>query len=159
MGDLQPVDGGCGGVYAIVNTATGDFYIGGSLNMYQRWLQHTSKLKNGYHHCPALQDAYNHHGESAFTCTVITYLPDDADFYAHEQYYSDLLHPLYNTYQRFWPYDAASMPQVDVAALRTRIVSGPYDFPRWTRRYPLAQGVTALRHQLRQQQQQGVWKK
>lgn len=132
-----PANDGCDGVYAIVNVATGEFYIGSAYNMWQRWIQHRSQLKCGTHCNERLQAAYEHNGAGTFRCVVVTYLPVHADLCAHEQYYVDLLAPQYNMKTRFHAYDPSVMPPVDVEALRRRIIYGPHEAPRWTRKTPL----------------------
>ena len=47
------------GCYKIVNKETGEMYIGETVNMFARFLQHISMLYNGTHHCAALQEAFN----------------------------------------------------------------------------------------------------
>ena len=54
------------GVYAIVHVKSRKFYIGSSINVEKRLIQHRSKLNRGKHHCRHLQSAWNKHGGGAF---------------------------------------------------------------------------------------------
>jgi group I intron endonuclease len=54
------------GVYAIVHKASRRFYIGSSINVEKRLIQHRSKLNRTKHHCHHLQSAWNKYGEDAF---------------------------------------------------------------------------------------------
>lgn len=54
------------GVYAIVHVASRKFYIGSSVNVEKRLIQHKSKLNRKKHHCQHLQNAWVKHGENEF---------------------------------------------------------------------------------------------
>lgn len=54
------------GVYKLVNTATGQCYVGQSQRCKKRIKEHFRLLRWGRHTNPHLQHAYNKHGEAAF---------------------------------------------------------------------------------------------
>lgn len=84
------------GVYAIENTLTGERYIGSSLNIPQRWLQHRADLQKGSHSSSFLQEAWNRDGADAFTWIVLEYTKDIAELESIEQCYIDSWQPAYN---------------------------------------------------------------
>jgi hypothetical protein len=53
-------------IYAITHLDTRTRYIRMSLQLERRWNAHRRKLRNGTHHCVALQRAWNAHGETTF---------------------------------------------------------------------------------------------
>lgn len=59
------------GVYKILNTKTGKFYIGSSKDINKRFKDHIRKLKNCVHHSAKLQNSCNKHGVSSPTCTFV----------------------------------------------------------------------------------------
>ena len=60
------------GVYAITNTINGKVYIGSTVNLDRRCKAHIRMLRAGTHHSPKLQAAWNKHGESVFTFTILS---------------------------------------------------------------------------------------
>lgn len=62
------------GIYAIVNTVNGKRYIGSSIDIPQRWMQHRKLLRRGKHHSAHLQSAWNKYGEHAFQFVVVEYV-------------------------------------------------------------------------------------
>jgi GIY-YIG catalytic domain len=58
------------GVYVIVNTVTGEEYIGQSANMEQRWREHATALRARAGN-RVLQKAWDAYGESAFTFAIL----------------------------------------------------------------------------------------
>lgn len=69
------------GIYKIVNTVTGQCYVGQSQNVKKRLKEHFRLLRGGKHTNPHLQNSYNKYGAAAFygaleiECTN----PDDLD--------------------------------------------------------------------------------
>lgn len=55
------------GLYKITNTATGDCYIGSSVNVDKRIYMHKWHLRRGKHHSARMQRAWNKYGENLFT--------------------------------------------------------------------------------------------
>ena len=52
------------GIYAITSPS-GKQYIGSARSFRERWQKHLKDLRNGKHHSPGLQHAFNKYGESA----------------------------------------------------------------------------------------------
>ena len=59
------------GVYRITNTVNGMFYIGGSIDITNRWKQHRNELRGGRHHNDKWQKAWKKYGEDAFSFEVV----------------------------------------------------------------------------------------
>ncbi len=55
------------GIYQIVNTITGDCYVGSAVDLQIRKAKHLRDLRKGTHHSRYLQHAYNKYGENTFT--------------------------------------------------------------------------------------------
>ena len=54
------------GIYKIINKINGKYYVGSSIDIYQRWRNHKSQLKRNIHKNPHLQNAWNKYGENNF---------------------------------------------------------------------------------------------
>ena len=65
-------------VYQIRNVENGKVYIGSSKNFEQRKGQHLQRLRLGGHHSPALQNAWNVHGEATFVFEVLEPCTEEA---------------------------------------------------------------------------------
>jgi len=61
------------GIYRIINQSTGKSYIGQSINLRKRKIQHFSNLKCGKHENDYLQKGYNKYGLDAFTFSILEY--------------------------------------------------------------------------------------
>lgn len=66
------------GIYRITNKENGKVYIGSSVDIHLRWLQHKSQLKKNKHHSRHLQNAWNKYGEDNFRFDIVE-LIDDID--------------------------------------------------------------------------------
>jgi probable addiction module antidote protein len=64
------------GIYAITSPA-GKQYIGQAISFKRRWAQHRYFLRAGIHHCKAMQDDFNAHGEQAFIFSKIAFVSAD----------------------------------------------------------------------------------
>ena len=84
-----------GGCYKIVNKITGEFYIGSSSNISNRFKKHKLALDNNRHINKHLQNSYNKHGKDSFDFEIII-KTEDKDLLIFEQYYIDTLKPSYN---------------------------------------------------------------
>ena len=82
------------GIYKIICDEA-DFYIGSSKNIQQRFYKHRRELRKGVHKNEHLQNAYNKYGEKCFDLEIIEICNIDEQ-YLKEQYYINLLHPIYN---------------------------------------------------------------
>jgi len=70
------------GVYGILNTITGKWYIGSSILLSKRMGVHLRDLRKGTHHSTKLQRSYNKHGETAFEFRVLlTCSKDQVEFF------------------------------------------------------------------------------
>jgi group I intron endonuclease len=112
------------GVYAIVNVATGERYIGGSTNIRSRWQTHLSHLRKNQSTHTKLQAAWNQWGENSFLVVVVEEVGNRDELIAREQHYLDTYQPEYNTRQSAdnsigIPHDEASRAKMS-AALRGR---------------------------------------
>lgn len=84
-----------GGIYAITNTVTGDFYIGSACNLYKRFGEHRRSLIGNYHRNAHLQNAWNKYGADHFTFEVVLYCDKSMTLF-YEQALLDGLKPTYN---------------------------------------------------------------
>jgi hypothetical protein len=88
------------GVYAIVNTVTGECFVGSSADMRLALAVHRSSLRDGLSEHRALQEAWTQYGEQAFTFLVLEEVADVATLKAREQYFTDVYSAIalgYNT--------------------------------------------------------------
>lgn len=65
------VIGETSGIYKIQNLVNGKYYIGSSDRVYRRWRHHLTRLRNGTHENPHLQNAWRKYGESAFQFSIL----------------------------------------------------------------------------------------
>lgn len=80
------------GIYRIVNTINGKFYLGSTNNLFRRWQDHRKELRRKAHHSITLQRAWDKYGESTFVFEVIE-LVLPPFLLEREQYWLDKLHP------------------------------------------------------------------
>lgn len=78
------------GIYKIVNTKNGKFYIGSAKNIHKRWMRHLNDLKNNKHCNILLQRSFIKYGESYFKIEVIE---KTNDLLTREQYFIDKFKP------------------------------------------------------------------
>lgn len=76
----------CSGIYLIKNKITKKVYIGSSIQVRQRLLEHLRCLRGNRHHSSHLQNAFNKYGESAFTFSLIE---ETTQLIKREQYWCD----------------------------------------------------------------------
>jgi group I intron endonuclease len=84
------------GIYKIINTTNGKFYIGSSVKIEQRWVEHKSDLRLERHHSRHLQRAYDKYGADAFEFKIVEEVENPKRLLIREQHYLDTLTP----YQR-----------------------------------------------------------
>lgn len=84
------------GVYRLTNSATGEFYIGGSSNMRDRCKQHSDGLRNGTHGNRLILESYAKSGHAVFAFDVVeqTSLENVFDL---ERRWINKLSPLFNS--------------------------------------------------------------
>lgn len=91
----QAADHNCG-IYRIVNTRNGKFYVGSSSRLLERKSDHFSFLKNNRHPNSYLQNAYAvEQSKEVFKFEVIAYCRSE-DLIEIEQRFLDYLAPAYN---------------------------------------------------------------
>ena len=78
-----------GGIYRIICTPTGKFYIGSSKNILDRFKGHKRGLRAGVHHSSKLQNAWKKYGEEAFKFEVLEEVVDEKRLREIEQLYID----------------------------------------------------------------------
>lgn len=83
------------GIYQILNKENNKSYIGSSCTIKERWRRHKKDLRKGKHHSIILQRAWNKYGEKSFEFNILEYC-EEAVILEREQYYLDLLEPIYN---------------------------------------------------------------
>lgn len=81
------------GVYKITNTVTGEFYIGSSKNIKQRWKRHKYLSTWNKHPNVLLYVAFQDYGIENFLFEIIE---ETTDLKSREQYYISILNPKYN---------------------------------------------------------------
>jgi hypothetical protein len=80
------------GIYSIASPS-GNQYIGSSIDIHRRKLQHFSQLKRGVHLNPFLQMAYDKYGDLKFSTILIC---RESDLIFYEQLLIDAFRPKYN---------------------------------------------------------------
>ena len=85
------------GIYKITNTITGDFYIGSSKNVKQRWAEH--KCKSTWNKCPNNQmyQDFQKYGLDKFAFEIIAEV-EEGSLKEKEQQFIETLKPTYNNY-------------------------------------------------------------
>ena len=78
------------GIYKILNTRNGNFYIGSAYKLYNRFRVHKSTLKNNKHDNEYLQRAYNKYGSDSFVFELVKLIDITELHYAEQQYLNDL---------------------------------------------------------------------
>jgi len=83
------------GVYKILNTISGKWYVGSSSFCFRRFNQHKTALRGGYHQNKHLQNSWIKYGEDAFKFEMVLFCePKLIRFY--EQLILDKLQPQFN---------------------------------------------------------------
>lgn len=59
------------GIYQIRNKVNGKVYVGSSVNVRRRWVEHRRDLRRGNHYNQHLQRAWNKYGESSFEFLLV----------------------------------------------------------------------------------------
>lgn len=59
------------GIYKIVNSVNGKYYVGSTNNFKKRWICHRYLLKANRHHNTKLQNAWNKYGENSFNFIIV----------------------------------------------------------------------------------------
>ena len=77
------------GIYQILNTQNGKFYVGHTRDFKRRQATHLCYLKRGDHHSPHLQNAWNKYGAESFKFQMIDPCDDETMLVPLEQSYLD----------------------------------------------------------------------
>lgn len=80
------------GIYRIRNRVNGKHYIGSSVRLKNRKLEHFHKLKANTHENKYLQNSFNKYGESNFSFEVMEYIEDVNSLIQVEQLYLDIFY-------------------------------------------------------------------
>ena len=83
------------GIYRFVHVETGRCYVGSSVCIKRRWYEHMLALKNGDHHSPFLQNAWDKYGPDAFLFEILEEC-DEVDLVVKEQFWMDRLDSAFN---------------------------------------------------------------
>lgn len=83
------------GIYKILNTENGHFYIGSTANLPKRKWDHFSELRNNKHANQHLQRAFTKYGEQAFSFIPVFFCSID-NLLFYEQLFIDQFKPVYN---------------------------------------------------------------
>ena len=84
------------GIYKIQSKIKPErFYIGSSVNINRRWIEHLSLLNRNIHSSPRLQNHYNKYGESDLQFTVLLRCEEN-NLMLYEQWFLDALEPWFN---------------------------------------------------------------
>jgi group I intron endonuclease len=88
------------GIYSIRNKVTGKYYIGETVNLRKREIQHYSNLRNNRHENNYLQKSFNKYGESAFEFIILRKdrKLTHEQLYELEKYYIDFYDSYHNGY-------------------------------------------------------------
>ncbi|MEA5447971.1 GIY-YIG nuclease family protein [Leptolyngbya sp. CCNP1308] len=84
------------GVYLITCTATGDQYVGRSVQLEVRLRGHKLQLIKGTHPIPAMQELANKHGVESFTFEILAAYDTDFRLASHEREWIKRLQPQLN---------------------------------------------------------------
>lgn len=91
------------GVYVIKNNVNGKQYVGSSIDLHMRRIQHFSKLRCNKHVNQHLQNAWNKYGKESFEFEVLETVEIDNNIketlLKREQFWIDNLKPEYNILQ------------------------------------------------------------
>jgi group I intron endonuclease len=83
------------GIYKILNSKNGKFYIGSASDIKRSWRQHRFELIHNTHDNRHLQYSWNRYGESSFEFIILEECERD-ELVNREQFYFDTQHPDYN---------------------------------------------------------------
>ena len=78
------------GIYQLRNLVNGKVYIGSSIDLKRRKVDHFKMLRGNKHYNPKLQNAYNKYGEENIVFEIIEYVSSE-NLLKREQYYIDTL--------------------------------------------------------------------
>lgn len=97
------------GIYRIVCSITGKFYIGSACDLRKRWQMHHSLLTRNSHHSIALQRAWNKYGEGVFAFEILELVLVPEMLTVREQHYFDMFKPFGNKGYNILPIAGSSL--------------------------------------------------
>jgi group I intron endonuclease len=77
------------GIYIITTTGSNKVYIGSSVHLQRRRMQHFGSLRVNKHKNPHLQNAFNLYGEESFKFEILEFVKDKTLLLQREQFYLD----------------------------------------------------------------------
>lgn len=83
------------GIYIWINKINGKFYLGSSVNLYNRRSLHLKEMRGGINMCGHLQAAYDKYGEDSLEFKVIL-ICEKSELLHYEQLLLERLKPQYN---------------------------------------------------------------
>jgi len=88
----------CQGIYAIKSLTSKKLYVGSSVNIKSRILQHINLLNKveGEHHSKFLQRAWNKYKQSDFVAIILEKILEQEDLIIREQYWIDKFNSFHN---------------------------------------------------------------
>lgn len=84
------------GIYKILNTVNGKFYVGSAVSLERRKQEHFTSLRKGKHSNVLLQRSFNKYGEGSFEFIIVKVVDEIAKLVAWEQVYLDWWEPEFN---------------------------------------------------------------
>ncbi len=81
------------GVYSITNVQTAEAYIGSSVDIARRWVDHRRELRLGLHKNLLMQAAFAHDGIDVFVLAILERVDQSEHLAPREQHYLDALAP------------------------------------------------------------------
>lgn len=112
------------GVYIIKNILNNKFYIGSSVNIYDRAKTHFSKLSKNQHANNYLQNSFNKNGRESFTLELLEECGIEL-IVTREQYYIDTLKPEFNLRKIAESNIGIPMSEYSKKVLRAVNIKGP----------------------------------
>jgi group I intron endonuclease len=77
------------GIYKIIHTPSGKYYIGSAINITNRFVRHKSDLRGNKHHCVYLQRLWNKYSEDDFIFGFVEEVLDQSLLIEREQIHID----------------------------------------------------------------------
>lgn len=106
------------GIYKIICSQEDKVYIGSSVNIARRWVEHRRDLNRGTHHCSLLQEAWDAYGDESFIFETVELC--DNIVIAEQQWLDRYNNCCYNSsMQAHNPMSNAAVAAKQVASLRS----------------------------------------
>lgn len=86
------------GIYQIRNSVNNKVYIGSSKDLYKRYSEHHSSLRQNKHKNTKLQNAYNKYGENVWYFEILEYITNEDMLLSREQHYIDAFNSVQSGY-------------------------------------------------------------